>query len=416
MSKENKKDLLRLITAGSVDDGKSTLIGRLLYDTKSIFEDQLESVSVASTKKGNEQIDLSMFTDGLRDERALGITIDVAYKYFSTANRKFILADTPGHYEFTRNMITGASTSSLVLLLIDARNGIVEQTKRHAYLSSLIRLPNILVCINKMDLVGYDQKVYDAIVEQFNDFSSAFSTNNVTFIPISALKGDNVVKRSSSMPWYTGAALLATLETIPNRVTESNSPVRMPVQLSINDPINSEIRIAGRLASGTLRVGDEISILPSRKSSKIKAIYLHGEKLNAAHSPMSIAISLNDKLDVKRGCIISALENSAQACKELDLMLCWLMDQPLEINKDYLIKYGTSNVTGKISSVEYKIDVNNAKKIYKQRNISMNDIARVQLSLSEELIVDKYQDNKTTGSLIVIDIDNCKTLAAGMIL
>ena len=416
MNKEKKKDLLRLITAGSVDDGKSTLIGRLLYDTKSIFEDQLKSVSEASTKKGNEQIDLSMFTDGLRDERALGITIDVAYKYFSTANRKFILADTPGHYEFTRNMITGASTSSLALLLIDARNGVVEQTKRHAYLSSLIRIPNILVCINKMDLVDYDQKVYDTIVEQFKDFSSAFPTNNITFIPISALKGDNVVKRSTSMDWYEGTALLETLETIPNRLSEANSQVRMPVQLNINDPIKSESRIAGRLVSGTLHVGDEISILPSRKSSKVQTIFLHGEELNSAHSPMSISISLEDKLDVKRGCIISSVQSKAKSIKELDLMLCWMMDQPLEINKDYLIKYGTSIVRGKISFIEYTIDVNNAKKIYKQKNINMNDIARVQLSLSEELTVDKYQDNRTTGSLIVIDIDNCKTLAAGMIL
>lgn len=414
----DNNQLLRFTTAGSVDDGKSTLIGRLLYDTKSIFEDQLASVEATSVRKGHEGVDLAMFTDGLRDEREQGITIDVAYRYFTTPKRKFIIADTPGHIQYTRNMVTGASTANAAIILVDARHGVMEQTKRHAFIASLLQIPHIIVCINKMDLVEFSQEAYDAIVTQFEEFSSKLYMKDVRFIPISALLGDNVVNRSGTMDWYQGAPLLNVLETLHISSDINKIDARFPVQTVLR-PQHSEFidyrGYAGRIASGIYRVGDEVVVLPSGFSSKIKSINAGFESLEEAFAPMSVAITLEDDIDVSRGDMIVKPNNQPELQQEFDVMLCWLHNQPAKPRGKYLIKHTSNEQKVMIKKVVYKIDINTYNRITDDEALTMNTIARVTLRCSHRLMLDDYKSNRITGSLILIDEASNDTVAAGMV-
>lgn len=414
----DNNQLLRFTTAGSVDDGKSTLIGRLLYDTKSIFEDQLASVEATSVRKGHEGVDLAMFTDGLRDEREQGITIDVAYRYFTTPKRKFIIADTPGHIQYTRNMVTGASTANAAIILVDARHGVMEQTKRHAFIASLLQIPHIIVCINKMDLVEFSQEAYDAIVTQFEEFSSKLYMKDVRFIPISALLGDNVVNRSGTMDWYQGAPLLNVLETLHISSDINKIDARFPVQTVLR-PQHSEFidyrGYAGRIASGIYRVGDEVVVLPSGFSSKIKSINAGFESLEEAFAPMSVAITLEDDIDVSRGDMIVKPNNQPELQQEFDVMLCWLHNQPAKPRGKYLIKHTSNEQKVMIKQVVYKIDINTYNRITDDEALTMNTIARVTLRCSHRLMLDDYKSNRITGSLILIDEASNDTVAAGMV-
>lgn len=414
----DNNQLLRFTTAGSVDDGKSTLIGRLLYDTKSIFEDQLASVEATSVRKGHEGVDLAMFTDGLRDEREQGITIDVAYRYFTTPKRKFIIADTPGHIQYTRNMVTGASTANAAIILVDARHGVMEQTKRHAFIASLLQIPHIIVCINKMDLVEFSQEAYDAIVSQFEEFSSKLYMKDVRFIPISALLGDNVVNRSGTMDWYQGAPLLNVLETLHISSDINKIDARFPVQTVLR-PQHSEFidyrGYAGRIASGIYRVGDEVVVLPSGFSSKIKSINAGFESLEEAFAPMSVAITLEDDIDVSRGDMIVKPNNQPELQQEFDVMLCWLHNQPAKPRGKYLIKHTSNEQKVMIKQVVYKIDINTYNRITDDEALTMNTIARVTLRCSHRLMLDDYKSNRITGSLILIDEASNDTVAAGMV-
>lgn len=414
----DNNQLLRFTTAGSVDDGKSTLIGRLLYDTKSIFEDQLASVEATSVRKGHEGVDLAMFTDGLRDEREQGITIDVAYRYFTTPKRKFIIADTPGHIQYTRNMVTGASTANAAIILVDARHGVMEQTKRHAFIASLLQIPHIIVCINKMDLVEFSQEAYDAIVTQFEEFSSKLYMKDVRFIPISALLGDNVVNRSGTMDWYQGAPLLNVLETLHISSDINKIDARFPVQTVLR-PQHSEFidyrGYAGRIASGIYRVGDEVVVLPSGFSSKIKSINAGFESMEEAFAPMSVAITLEDDIDVSRGDMIVKPNNQPELQQEFDVMLCWLHNQPAKPRGKYLIKHTSNEQKVMIKQVVYKIDINTYNRITDDEALTMNAIARVTLRCSHRLMLDDYKSNRITGSLILIDEASNDTVAAGMV-
>lgn len=414
----DNNQLLRFTTAGSVDDGKSTLIGRLLYDTKSIFEDQLASVEATSVRKGHEGVDLAMFTDGLRDEREQGITIDVAYRYFTTPKRKFIIADTPGHIQYTRNMVTGASTANAAIILVDARHGVMEQTKRHAFIASLLQIPHIIVCINKMDLVEFSQDTYDTIVSQFEEFSSKLYMKDVRFIPISALLGDNVVNRSTAMHWYQGAPLLNVLETLHISSDINKIDARFPVQTVLR-PQHSEFidyrGYAGRIASGIYRVGDEVVVLPSGFSSKIKSINAGFETLEEAFAPMSVALTLEDDIDVCRGDMIVKPNNQPELQQEFDVMLCWLHNQPAKPRGKYLIKHTSNEQKVMIKQVVYKIDINTYNRITDDDALTMNTIARVTLRCSNRLMLDDYKSNRITGSLILIDEASNDTVAAGMV-
>lgn len=414
----DNNQLLRFTTAGSVDDGKSTLIGRLLYDTKSIFEDQLASVEATSVRKGHEGVDLAMFTDGLRDERAQGITIDVAYRYFTTPKRKFIIADTPGHIQYTRNMVTGASTANAAIILVDARHGVVEQTKRHAFIASLLQIPHIMVCINKMDLVDFSQEVYDTIVGQFEEFSSKLYMRDVRFIPISALLGDNVVNRSTTMDWYQGAPLLNVLETLHISSDINKIDARFPVQTVLR-PQHSEFidyrGYAGRIASGIYRVGDAVVVLPSGFTSKIKSINAGFDTLEEAFAPMSVAITLEDDLDVSRGDMIVKPNNQPELQQEFDVMLCWLHNQAAKPRGKYLIKHTSNEQKVMIKQVVYKIDINTYNRLTDDETLTMNTIARVTLRCSNRLMLDDYKSNRNTGSLILIDEASNDTVAAGMV-
>ncbi len=418
MSMIDNNQLLRFTTAGSVDDGKSTLIGRLLYDTKSIFEDQLASVEATSVRKGHEGVDLAMFTDGLRDEREQGITIDVAYRYFTTPKRKFIIADTPGHIQYTRNMVTGASTANAAIILVDARHGVMEQTKRHAFIASLLQIPHIIVCINKMDLVDFSQDTYDTIVSQFEEFSSKLYMKDVRFIPISALLGDNVVNRSGTMDWYQGAPLLNVLETLHISSDINKIDARFPVQTVLR-PQHSEFidyrGYAGRIASGIYRVGDEVVVLPSGFSSKIKSINAGFETLEEAFAPMSVALTLEDDIDVSRGDMIVKPNNQPKLQQEFDVMLCWLHNQPAKPRGKYLIKHTSNEQKVMIKQVVYKIDINTYNRIIEDEVLTMNTIARVTLRCSNRLMLDDYKSNRITGSLILIDEASNDTVAAGMV-
>jgi sulfate adenylyltransferase subunit 1 len=413
-------DLLRFTTAGSVDDGKSTLIGRLLYDSKSIFEDQLEAVERVSIQRGAAAPDLALLTDGLRAEREQGITIDVAYRYFATPRRKFIIADTPGHIQYTRNMVTGASTANLAIILVDARKGVVEQTRRHAFIASLLRIQHLIICVNKMDLVEYDESVYNKIVEDFSDFASRFEVADVKFIPISALNGDNVVEKSAKMPWYQGAALLYTLETVYVGSDANHVDARFPVQ-SVIRPQTDEHHdfrgFAGRVAAGVFKPGDEVVALPSGFTSRIKEIHTFNGPAKEAFHPMSVAITLEDEIDISRGDMLAKPNNMPRNSQDLDIMVCWFSsDQKLQANRRYIVRHTTREVKCLVKSIRYKIDINTLHKIENESEVSMNEIARIQLRTTAPLFHDAYTSNRQTGSVVLIDEFTNNTVAAGMIL
>ena len=412
-------ELLRFTTAGSVDDGKSTLIGRLLYDSKSIFEDQIEAVKKSSERKGLAHVDLSLLTDGLRSEREQGITIDVAYRYFATPKRKFIIADTPGHIQYTRNMVTGASTANLALVLVDARHGVIEQTCRHSYIASLLKIPHVIVCINKMDLVNYSEEAYNKVVEQYEELASKLDITDIRFIPISALNGDNVVNKSTNMNWYTGSSLLDTLETIHISSDENHLDARFPVQTVIRphqDEYHDYRAYAGRVAGGVFRPGDEITVLPSGLTSKIKSINTFGGTIDEAFSPMSVSISLEDDIDVSRGDMIVKTDNQPEVGQDLDVLLCWMATKPPRPGAKYYLKSTTNEVMAIIKEVTYKIDINTMGEMVEDTNIKMNDMARVRMRITRPLVYDEYRKNRITGSLILIDDATNETVAAGTIL
>ena len=410
--------LLRFTTAGSVDDGKSTLIGRLLYDSKSIFEDQLEAVEEASRSRGNEEVNLALLTDGLRAEREQGITIDVAYRYFATPKRKFIIADTPGHIQYTRNMVTGASTADLAVILVDARHGIMEQTVRHTYIASLLAIKQVVVCVNKMDLMDFSQEVFDKIVADYKSMAVSIELDNVTFIPISAKLGDNVVNKSENMPWYTGKALLDFLETV-QLPTEAEDRLRLPVQYVIR-PISSKFPdfrgYAGRLAEGSLKVGDKVKVYPSEMTSTVTGIYLGEKELETAVTPESVDVTLADDIDISRGDVIVSV-SGVQPMMEQDILLnvCWFRNSALQQGKKYVIRHATGKTLGIVKEIEYKIDINTREKIYDVEKLVMNDIARVRIRTAEPLIYDYYKSNRTMGSLIFVEEGTNDTVGAGMI-
>jgi sulfate adenylyltransferase subunit 1 len=411
-------ELLRFTTAGSVDDGKSTLIGRLLYDSKSIFEDQMDAVESSSAKRGLEHVDLSLLTDGLKDEREQGITIDVAYRYFATPERKFIIADTPGHIQYTRNMVTGASTANLALILVDARKGVIEQTCRHSFIASLLQIPHLVVCINKMDLVEYGQKAYDKVVNDFKDFASKLNVSDVRFVPISALHGDNVVNRSEKMDWYQGETLLHTLETIHIGSDHNHIDCRFPVQTVIrphSDEYHDYRGYAGRIAGGVYRPGDDIEVLPSGFTSKIKSIDTLDGPLEEAFAPMSVTLTLEDDIDVSRGDMIVRPNNQPKAVQDVDVMLCWFTNQSPMPRSKYIVKHTSNEARCMIKEIMYKVNVNTLHRIEDDKELKMNDIARVKIRTTRPLMVDDYADNRTTGSVILIDETTNETVAAGMI-
>ena len=412
-------DLLRFTTAGSVDDGKSTLIGRLLYDSKAIFEDQMEAIESASTKKGEEHVNLALLTDGLRAEREQGITIDVAYRYFATPKRKFIIADTPGHIQYTRNMVTGASTANLAIILVDARNGIVEQTCRHAFIASLLQIPHIIFCINKMDLVDYSKEQYDKIKSDLEAFSSKLEVNDVRFIPVSALLGDNIVDRSENMDWYEGSTLLHTLENVHISGDHNHIDCRFPVQYVVR-PQSSEFPdfrgYAGRIAGGVYKKGDEVMVLPSGFTSKIKSIVTLDGELEEAYAPMSVTMTLEDEIDISRGDMIVRPNNSATAEQNVEIMLCWMNEKQLIPGGKYSVKHTSNDVRCMVKDIKYKVDINTLHRNEEDKTIKMNDIARVTLRTTAPLFIDKYNRNRNTGSLILIDESTNETVAAGMVI
>ncbi len=412
-------ELLRFTTAGSVDDGKSTLIGRLLYDTKSIFEDQYDAVVDASNRRGEEHVNLALLTDGLRAEREQGITIDVAYRYFHTPKRKFIIADTPGHIQYTRNMVTGASTANLALILVDARKGVIEQTKRHSFIASLLQIPHVVVCVNKMDLVDYNQDVFDNIVQDYKNFSSKLDIADVRFIPISALKGDNVVDRSENMTWYQGPTLLYTLETVHISSDHNMVDCRFPVQHVVrpyNDNYHDYRGYAGRVAGGVFKKGDEVMVLPSGFTSKIKSIETMDGSVEKAFPPMSCTILLEDEIDISRGDMIVRENNRPEVTQDLEVMLCWMSEKPLQPNGKYFIRHTTNDARCLVKEIRYKVDVNTLHRILDFDKIGLNDIARIQLRTTKPVLCDKYKNNRNTGSIILIDESTNETVGAGMVI
>lgn len=414
----DNNQLLRFTTAGSVDDGKSTLIGRLLYDSKSIFEDQLESIENTSKKKGHNGVDLALFTDGLRDEREQGITIDVAYRYFTTPKRKFIIADTPGHIQYTRNMVTGASTANVATILIDARHGVIEQTKRHAFIASLLQIPHVIVCVNKMDLVDFSEEIFYKIVREFEEISSKMLITDVRFIPISALLGDNVVNRSKNMDWYQGAPMLHTLETMHISSDINKVDARFPVQTVLR-PQNETHRdyrgYAGRMASGVLRKGDEITVMPSGFTSKIKTIDTFDGEVDEAFAPMSVSITLEDDIDISRGDMIVRTNNKPEAAQDIEVMLCWLNNSPAKPRAKYTIKHTSNDQKAMIKEVVYKIDIETLGRNKEDKELNMNDISKVKIRTTKPLMVDSYRENRITGSIILVDDTTNETVAAGMV-
>ena len=414
----DNNQLLRFTTAGSVDDGKSTLIGRLLYDSKSIFEDQLQAIENTSKKKGYKGVDLALFTDGLRDEREQGITIDVAYRYFTTPKRKFIIADTPGHIQYTRNMVTGASTANVATILIDARHGVIEQTKRHAFIASLLQIPHIIVCVNKMDLIDYSEEVYDNIIKQFEDISSKMLVTDVRFIPMSALNGDNVVNKSENMPWYQGAPMLHTLETMHISSDINKVDARFPVQTVLRPQSEGFIDYrgyAGRVASGVFRKGDEITVMPSGFISKIKSIDIFGKELDEAYAPMSVSITLEDDIDISRGDMIVRSKNKPEASQDIEVMLCWLNNNSANPRAKYTVKHTSNDQKAMIKEVVYKINIDTLERVIDDKDLKMNDISRVKIRTTKPLMTDSYRKNRTTGSIILVDDATNETVAAGMI-
>ena len=412
-------ELLRFTTAGSVDDGKSTLIGRLLYDSKSIFDDQYENIKTVSERRGEAYVNLALLTDGLKAEREQGITIDVAYRYFATPRRRFIIADTPGHIQYTRNMVTGASTSNLAVILIDARHGVVEQTRRHSIIASLLGIPHIAVCINKMDLVDYSQQVYDTIVRDYRQFAARLKVRDIQFLPITALHGDNVVHRSTNMAWYQGVTLLYLLETVHIGSDINHIDARFPVQAIIrphSDTHHDYRGYAGRLCSGVLRPGDSIAVLPSGFTTTIKTIELGGEQLTEAYAPMSVTILLDDHIDISRGDMLVREGNQPRIAQDIEAMICWMGDSPMAIQGKYAIKHTTRDARCIIKEILYKLDISTLSRITDAPTIGMNDIARITLRTTTPLFCDSYTQNRETGSFILIDEATNVTVGAGMIL
>ncbi len=411
-------DLLRFATAGSVDDGKSTLIGRLLLDSKSIFEDQLEAVERTSASKGYDYTDLALLTDGLRSEREQGITIDVAYRYFATPRRKFIIADTPGHVQYTRNMVTGASTADLGLVLVDARHGLTEQSRRHAVILSLLRVPHLVLAINKMDLVDYDEAVYDRIQAEFTSFATKLTIPDLTVIPISALNGDNVVDRSKHMPWYAGQSLLHYLENVHVASDRDLVDSRFPVQYVVrpkSDAFHDYRGYAGRVAGGVLKPGDEVLVLPSGMTSRIAAIDLHEREIDEAFPPMSVTVRLDDDVDVSRGDMICRPQNAPQPSQDIDAMVCWMTTQPLRARQKLAIKHTTRTGRALVKDVQYRLDVNSLHRDQDAGELGLNEIGRVHLRTTVPLLCDPYAKNRTTGSFILVDEATGATVGAGMI-
>ncbi|MBK6965677.1 MAG: sulfate adenylyltransferase [Bacteroidales bacterium] len=412
-------ELLRFTTAGSVDDGKSTLIGRLLYDSKSIFEDQLEAVKRASIRRGNEHVDLALLTDGLRAEREQGITIDVAYRYFATPKRKFIIADTPGHTQYTRNMVTGASTANAAIILIDARNGVTEQTCRHSYIASLLRIPHVIACINKMDLVGYSQDVFNKIRKDYTEFGEKLEIPEIRFVPISALHGDNVVEPSVNMPWYDNGTLRQVLEGIEIGNDHNLVDPRFPVQFVIR-PMSDEFHdyrgYAGRVAGGVFSPGDKVTVLPSMLKSTIKSIDVYKTHADRVYAPMSVTISLDDDIDISRGDMLVKEDNLPRITQDIDMMVCWMNEKPLQVNGKYAIKHTTRDVRCLIKEVKYKVNVNNLEHIDGDLNVGLNDIACISIRTTKPLFVDSYKKNRRTGALIIIDEATNSTIGVGMVI
>jgi len=412
-------DLLRFATAGSVDDGKSTLIGRLLLDTKTIFADQLEAVEQTSRAKGYDYTDLALLTDGLRSEREQGITIDVAYRYFATPNRKFIIADTPGHVQYTRNMVTGASTADLGLVLVDARQGLTEQSRRHAVILSLLRVPHLVLAVNKMDLVDYDQDVYTRIHNEFTSFATKLTIPDLTIIPISALKGDNVVTRSEQMPWYEGPSLLHHLENVHVASDRDLVDTRLPVQYVVrpkSDTHHDYRGYAGRVAGGVLKPGDDVLVLPSGFTSTIEAIDLFDTELDAAFPPMSVTVRLADDLDVSRGDMICRPQNAPKPSQDIDAMVCWMTNAPLRPRQKLSIKHTTRSGRAMVKAIQYRLDVNTLHRDQDTGELGLNEIGRVQLRTQVPLLADPYSKNRSTGSFILVDDVTGVTVGAGMII
>ncbi len=423
MSAETKgyldMDLLRFTTAGSVDDGKSTLIGRLLYDCKSIFEDQWEAIEQSSKQRGDENVNLALLTDGLRAEREQGITIDVAYRYFATPKRKFIIADTPGHIQYTRNMVTGASTANLAIILIDARHGVIEQTCRHSFIASLLQIQHIIVCVNKMDLVDWSEDRFNEIVGQYKEFASRLEVPHIDFIPISALLGDNVVERSVNMDWYQGSPLLYTLETMYIGNEHNHVDARFPVQWVIrphSDEWHDFRGYAGRVAGGVFKPGDKVTVMPSGFQSRVKGIHdIHGD-VPEAFAPMSVTVTLEDEIDISRGDMIVKQNNPPQSSQQIEAMICWFSSEAnLQERGRYTLRHTTNDVKCLVKELKYKMDINTLHKLKEDREVGLNDIARVSLQTSAPLHFDRYRRNRTTGSFILIDDQTSNTVAAGMI-
>lgn len=418
-STEKYIELLRFTTAGSVDDGKSTLIGRLLYDSKSIFQDQYDAIEEVSKRRGEEGVNFALLTDGLKAEREQGITIDVAYRYFSTPKRKFIIADTPGHIQYTRNMVTGASTANVALVLIDARQGVLEQTRRHAIIASLLQIPHLVVCINKMDLVDYSQEVYDRIHDDFESFASKLDVHDVSFIPISALRGDNVVDRSTNMPWYEGSTLLYYLENVHIASDYNFIDCRFPVQYVIrpySDEYHDYRGYAGRIAGGIFKKGDEVMLLPSGFTTRISKIETYDGELEEAFPPMSVTMHIEEDFDVSRGDMIVRVNNVPRQEQEVDLMICWFNEKPLQERGKYILRHTTKEARCIIREVRYRMDVNTLHRDMNSKQISMNDIARISIRSTLPLFVDPYNKNRITGSVILIDEGTNETVAAGMVI
>ncbi|TDI64428.1 MAG: sulfate adenylyltransferase subunit CysN [Bacteroidetes bacterium] len=412
-------DLMRFTTAGSVDDGKSTLIGRLLFDSKAIFQDQMEAIEKVSEQMGDGYVNLALLTDGLRAEREQGITIDVAYRYFATPKRKFIIADTPGHIQYTRNMVTGASTANLAIVLVDARHGIVEQTNRHAFIASLLQIKHLVLCVNKMDLVDYDQNRFDRIVEDFEVFSHKLDIPDIHYIPISALKGDNVVNKSEEMPWYDGSTLLYVLENVHIASDLNYVDCRFPVQRVIrpqSDEFHDFRGYAGRIEGGVFKPGDEVMAMPSGFTTTIESIRTMDGELTEAFPPMSVIMTLNDEIDISRGDMIVRTNNQPHVGQDIDLMVCWLNEKPLNPGGKYSIKHTTQDLRCIVKQIRYKVNINTLHRIEDDLKIGLNDIGRILIRTTRPIFYDSYRRNRTTGSMILVDEFTNETVAAGMIL
>ncbi len=416
--RRRNSELLRIATAGSVDDGKSTLIGRLLHDSKAILEDQMDHVVQTSERRGDGYVNLALLTDGLRAEREQGITIDVAYRYFATPRRKFIIADTPGHEQYTRNMVTGASTADVSIVLVDARKGVSEQTRRHAYIASLLRIPHLVVCVNKMDLVGYDEDVFYNILEEVTDWAARLQIPDITFIPISALHGDNVVERSDAMQWYGAAPLLYHLEHVCIAPDRNLTDTRLPVQWVIrpmSDDHHDYRGYAGQIAGGVITPGSEVVVLPGGQRTTVAAIDSYDGEIEAAFPTMSVALRLADEIDISRGDMIVAPEDQPVAAREFEAHICWMSDRPLQARGKYAIKHTTRSARAIVEEIEHRVDINTLEHV-PASELALNEIGRVRLRASAPLVVDPYLRNRTTGSFILIDESTNDTVAAGMVI